>query len=58
MGERYGETWWESTKMNSFKDSSLRNGIFLIDLLNGIRPGIVDYNLVKRGISGIVLYIY
>ena len=31
----------KSTKMNSFKDSSLRNGIFLIDLLDGIRPGIV-----------------
>nr|CAG8555590.1 4086_t:CDS:10 [Entrophospora candida]CAG8612271.1 6171_t:CDS:10 [Entrophospora candida] len=41
----------KTTKMNSFKDSSLRSGIFLIDLLNGIRPGIVDYSLVTRGIS-------
>ncbi|KAF0551543.1 Fimbrin [Gigaspora margarita] len=41
----------KSTKMNSFKDSTLRNGLFLIDLLNGIRPGVVDYSLVTKGIS-------
>ncbi|CAH1762132.1 6647_t:CDS:10 [Entrophospora sp. SA101] len=41
----------KTTKMNSFKDSSLRSGIFLIDLLNGIRPGVVDYGLVTRGTS-------
>ncbi|CAG8626200.1 2429_t:CDS:10 [Acaulospora morrowiae] len=41
----------KSTKMRNFKDPSLRNGIFLIDLLNGIRPGVVDYSLVTKGIS-------
>ncbi|CAG8490424.1 5121_t:CDS:10 [Diversispora eburnea] len=41
----------KSTKMRSFKDQSLRNGLFLIDLLNGIRPGVVDYSLVTRGVS-------
>ncbi|RHZ80368.1 hypothetical protein Glove_137g34 [Diversispora epigaea] len=41
----------KSSKMRSFKDQSLRNGLFLIDLLNGIRPGVVDYSLVTRGVS-------
>jgi plastin-1 len=41
----------KSSKIKSFKDPTLRNGIFLIDLLNGIKPGIVDYNLVTRGVS-------
>ncbi|RIA92783.1 fimbrin [Glomus cerebriforme] len=41
----------KSSKINSFKDPTLRNGIFLIDLLNSIKPGIVDYTLVTRGIS-------
>ncbi|CAG8588369.1 19590_t:CDS:2 [Racocetra fulgida] len=35
-------------RMSSFKDATLRNGLFLIDLLNGIRPGVVDYNLVTK----------
>ena len=42
----------KSSKIQSFRDSTLRNGIFLIDLLNSIKPGIVDYTLVTRGISG------
>ncbi|CAG8753541.1 2261_t:CDS:10 [Cetraspora pellucida] len=41
----------KSTRMSSFKDTTLRNGLFLIDLLNGIRSGVVDYNLVTKGIS-------
>ncbi|CAG8590782.1 995_t:CDS:2 [Ambispora gerdemannii] len=41
----------KTTRMRSFKDESLRNGIFFIDLLNSIRPGVVDYSLVTRGIS-------
>ncbi|CAG8630262.1 6214_t:CDS:10 [Funneliformis mosseae] len=41
----------KSSRISSFKDSKLRSGIFLIDLLNGIRPGIVDYALVTKGIS-------
>ncbi|RKP11504.1 calponin homology domain-containing protein [Piptocephalis cylindrospora] len=34
--------------MTSFKDPSLKNGIFLLDLLNGMSPGIVDASLVAK----------
>lgn len=39
----------KSSKMNSFKDSNLSTGIFFLDVLNGIKPGYVDYNLVTSG---------
>ena len=32
--------------IRSFKDPSLTTGLFLLDLLDAIRPGIVDPNLV------------
>jgi hypothetical protein len=35
--------------MRSFKDPSLSNGVFFLDLLNAIKPGYVDYNLVNQG---------
>lgn len=38
----------KSSTMRSFKDPSLSNGVFFLDLLNGVRPGIVDYNLVYQ----------
>jgi plastin-1 len=41
----------KATKMASFRDPSLRSGIFFLDVLNGIKPGIVDYSLVTRGVS-------
>lgn len=41
----------KATKMSSFRDPSLRSGIFFLDVLNGIKPGIVDYSLVTRGVS-------
>ncbi|KAL0074643.1 fimbrin [Phycomyces blakesleeanus] len=39
----------KQTKMTSFKDRSLRTGLFFLDVLNGIKPGIVDYSMVTRG---------
>ena len=39
----------KSSTMRSFKDSSLSNGIFFLDLLNGVKSGIVDYSLVNNG---------
>ncbi|KAI9350393.1 fimbrin [Pilaira anomala] len=39
----------KQSKMNSFKDSGLSTGIFFLDVLNGIKPGYVDYNLVTAG---------
>ncbi|WWD21610.1 hypothetical protein CI109_106096 [Kwoniella shandongensis] len=39
----------KSSTMRSFKDPSLSNGVFFLDLLNGVKPGIVDYSLVNSG---------
>ena len=39
----------KNTKMDSFKDSSLRNGHFFLHLLGGIKKGIVNYELVTSG---------
>ena len=41
----------KSSAMRSFKDPSLSNAVFFLDLLNGVRPGIVDYSLVNNGSS-------
>jgi len=38
-----------TSSMTSFKDSNLKTGIFLIDLLNGIRPKTVNYDIVTPG---------
>jgi plastin-1 len=37
----------KSSTMRSFKDPSLSNAVFFLDLLNGVKPGIVDYSLVS-----------
>jgi plastin-1 len=42
----------KDTQMKDFKDSSLSTGKFLIDLLNAIKPRVVDYHLVTPGVSG------
>ncbi|KXS14188.1 hypothetical protein M427DRAFT_57940 [Gonapodya prolifera JEL478] len=42
----------KSTSITNFKDPSLKTGLFLLDLLNGIKKGIVDYGLVTSGIKG------
>jgi plastin-1 len=39
----------KSSVMRSFKDKSLANGVFFLDLLNGVKPGYVDYSLVTQG---------
>lgn len=39
----------KSSTMRSFKDPSLRTGHFLLDVLNGLRSGYVDYSLVYPG---------
>jgi plastin-1 len=45
--KRVGKT----TSMVSFKDPSLRSGRFFLDLLNGVKKGIVDYQLVTDGVA-------
>jgi plastin-1 len=39
----------KSTQIRSFKDSTLSNGIFFLDLLNGMKSSYVDYDLVAAG---------
>jgi len=41
----------KKSKMDSFKDSTLRDGKFLIDLLDSVRPKTVNYELVTPGQS-------
>jgi len=41
----------KSTTIASFRDSSLRTGVFLLDMLNGMQKGVVDYSLVTPGSS-------
>jgi len=38
-----------STKMDSFKDSSLKTGLFFMDLLYAIKPEIIDPEFIKSG---------
>ncbi|EGV63917.1 hypothetical protein CANTEDRAFT_113944 [Yamadazyma tenuis ATCC 10573] len=38
-----------STTIRSFKDSTLGSGVFLLDVLHGLKPGYVDYDLVYQG---------
>lgn len=37
------------SKMSSFKDPSLKNALFFLDLLDCLKPGYVDYSLVYEG---------
>jgi len=39
----------KSTQIRSFKDRSLGSGIFLLDVLNGMKNNYVDYSLVTTG---------
>lgn len=39
----------KSSTIRSFKDESLSNSIFLLDVLNGLAPGYVNYDIVERG---------
>ena len=39
----------KSSTMRSFKDPSLSNAVFFLDLLNAVKPGYVDYGLVEKG---------
>jgi plastin-1 len=43
--QRTGKT----SQMTGFNDSSLSTGLFFLDVINGIKKGIVDYSLVTPG---------
>jgi plastin-1 len=38
--------------MTNFKDPTLRNSVFFLDLLNAIKPGIVNYELLTSATTG------
>ncbi|KAI9725595.1 MAG: Fimbrin, actin-bundling protein [Chrysothrix sp. TS-e1954] len=42
----------KSSAIRSFKDGSIGNGIFLLDVLNGMKSSYVDYDLVASGRTG------
>jgi len=42
----------KDSKIKDLKDSSLTSSLFLIDLLNAVRPSTVDYSFVTTGVSG------
>jgi len=39
----------KTSSMKSFKDSSIKNAVFWLDLLDALKPGYVDYSLVLPG---------
>lgn len=39
----------KTSTMRSFRDPNIKNAVFFLDLLDGLRKGIVDYSLVTRG---------
>jgi len=39
----------KTSKMDSFKDSSLKSIVFFIDLLNAVKPKTINYELVNAG---------
>eukprot|EP00300_Choanocystis_sp_HF-7_P017382 c19714_g1_i1.p1 GENE.c19714_g1_i1~~c19714_g1_i1.p1 ORF type:complete len:619 (+),score=166.55 c19714_g1_i1:169-2025(+) len=41
----------KTSEMKSFKDPDLCNAVFLLDLMDAIRPGLVDYALVHRKVE-------
>jgi len=43
------KTSGKSSKISSFHDPALKNGIFLIELVDAVKPGTVDWAIVERG---------
>lgn len=43
----------KNESISNFKDSSLRSGVYLLHLLDGIKKGTVDYETVTKGVTGI-----
>ncbi|XP_021733516.1 fimbrin-2-like [Chenopodium quinoa] len=39
------------SRMNSFKDKSLSDGIFFLELLSAVQPRVVNWSLVTKGLS-------
>jgi len=44
-----GKVAGKGLKISSFHDPSLKTGVYIIELIEAVRPGSVDYNLVEKG---------
>jgi len=44
-----GKVAAKGKKINSFHDPSLKTGVYIIDLIEAVRPGSVEFNLVEAG---------
>jgi len=42
----------KATQIRSFQDPSIADGIVILDLIDAIHPGIINYDLVNKGKSG------
>jgi plastin-1 len=42
----------KKSTMSNFKDASLRSGHFFLDLVESIKQGTVNYDLVTPGVTG------
>lgn len=47
----------KSGRIRSFQDSTISDGKIIIDLVDGIKPGTIDYDLVKSDLSPEVFFI-
>lgn len=45
----------KNTKLHSFKDSTIKTGMFLLDLLHGMSPGVVNFAGVTPGKTGTIV---
>ncbi|KAG7015552.1 Fimbrin-5 [Cucurbita argyrosperma subsp. argyrosperma] len=46
----------KSSQIESFRDKSLSNGIFFLDLLSAVQPRVVNWNLVTNGENASIMY--
>jgi len=37
----------KTSRIRNFQDSSIANGIVIIDLIDAIKPGVINYDVVK-----------
>jgi len=44
-----GGTGKEPARISNFKDSTLKSGLYLLNLLHGLKPGVIDFDAVTPG---------
>ena len=48
----------KATKMRNFKDTGLKNSIFLLELVSAIEPRAVDWEVVRRCVASLFLFYF